>query len=278
MTTNILIIGSSDIGTACALRLFRSGFGIILLEYGQPLDLHHHRTFSSAAYSGRKTIDEITARTAAGAMDSGLTEPDSDFKDFIRFQLKNREIPFITPQSKCKLNGLNCNYTIITDQGIYSAAKEFVPDGSKLIGFNDFDEEIGLDFLISCDPGYFGRVIYPSLKDTFTEEKKDKKEDEWPYLIRAPLEGVFVSSHSLSDRIFEKDEIGKIADIPILSPVSGRISGLLNSGIFVKAKTEFVEITALSSKNKDRTIPRSAFALAGGILEAILYDQRLSKG
>lgn len=46
----ILVTGSGDEATAVAVRLFRSGFKVILIVHNKPVDLHYHRNFTRCIF------------------------------------------------------------------------------------------------------------------------------------------------------------------------------------------------------------------------------------
>jgi len=94
-------------------------------------------------------------------------------------------------------------------------------------------------------------------------------------IVRAPLEGVFTTNCMLDGWIHEKQELGRINDIPILSPLSGKITGLLNSGLIIPGGTAFAEVCPATKSISAKRISVQSYAMAGGVLEAILYDIQL---
>lgn len=274
----VLITGCSDLGTACALRLFRAGFRIILIEYDRPPDIYHTRTFGAAAYSGCKTIEKVTARTIANAVEIGSIEPEASLHHFISFQSANREISLLSQSDSSILSEINIDYTLIANSELYKSIKENLPE-SKLIGFSSSQslQACGGGYIISDEAPYFGRVIYPFLDDEFIKPDTKSRRKETLLQVKAPIEGVFTASKTVSDRVNKKEEIGKIGDIPILAPVDGQISGMLNSGIIITATTVFAEIDFSGGVKDVNIIPKENFCLAGAVLEAVLYDKQLNE-
>ena len=84
MPEKILIIGTNDIASACALRLFRSAFNITMISPDIPLDLYHYRNFSNVQVSGSKMIDNVTARTLADFLYKQKDRQDISLENFVK--------------------------------------------------------------------------------------------------------------------------------------------------------------------------------------------------
>ena len=83
----IYIFGASNLGSAIAMRLFRTGFHPVLIERQSPVDIHYNRTFNGSAFSGKKTIDGISAKTISGSINDGDIEADIAVKILSHFKL-----------------------------------------------------------------------------------------------------------------------------------------------------------------------------------------------
>jgi len=78
----ILIRGGGDLASGTALRLFRSGFGVVITEIAQPLAVRRAASFSEAVFQGETQVegvmaarcnddDEVPAVISAGKSQSG---------------------------------------------------------------------------------------------------------------------------------------------------------------------------------------------------------------
>jgi len=274
----VLVIGTSDFGTACALRLEFSGWQVVLIGRQIALDIYHTRTFTGGFFSGKKTINNVTAITQAGSIEQEETAPDMSLEDFVIHEVANRRIPLIEYSEFGAIKKLPFPYIVITDEAIW---KNLLPLTGEVeattIGPNGFTET-NLTYRLADDDLFLGRVIYPFIEEDFAikepQEKRLGKEDK--FQVKAPLEGVFTATKELDDAVLEREEIGKINEIPILSPEKGRLSGILNSGLIVPRNTVFAEIDTSPSVRSATVIPSKYFSLAGGVLEAILYDLHLN--
>ncbi len=276
MRANILILGAGDLGTACALRLFRAGFGVVIAEQQRPLDIHFHRTYNAAAYTGSKTIENIPARTFSYALESGMISNEQNPLDYLEFQLNNREIAYLVPPDFPYLKKARFDFLIVSDPALQKSVQPALNDRVTIITFTHHTEAMPGHYRIIYEEPHKGRVFYPFLQDTFEMSDKSGRESE-THLIRAPLEGVFIAEKSAGDFVHEKEVIGKIGDIPILAPQNGHLSGMLNSGILIDRGTVFAEIQPPAKETDSRAIPAAYFNLAGGVLEAVLYHQNLGE-
>ena len=273
----VLIVGASDLGTACALRLFHSGFHIVIIEKDCPFDIYHSRSFSSAVFSGSRTIENVKAKTYAQALDEDALKPDSNISDFLKFTILNREIPVMLESEKSYLRQLSADYCIICQPNLYEKIKSDISEECKIIGFAE-DINMRDNAYTICNSGQnFGRVLYANDELLIAESNITQHKKDIYYQIKAPIEGVFQSSKSIDELIREKEEIGKIGNIPILSPVLGRISGILNSGVIIPAGIVFVEIDTSHSGMSGYLLFRDSFCLSGAVLEAIMHDSDLNK-
>ncbi len=274
---SILITGSGDIATAAALRLFRSGYKVILFASDHPIDVHHNRTYSNAVYNGEKTVEQVTACTRSGSAVKGDCAPETPLNEFVAFTHSNRQIPIITQEDLSAIAALRFNYIFTADMPLFDKLPSGVTDSAVIICKAEDTFTAGSRYQVCADPVCLGRVIYPFNRDDFIDCGKVLPDSGPKEEVHAPLEGVFTTTATIGNFIHEKQELGRINDIPILSPASGKISGLLNSGLIIPAGTVFAEICSLSDPAPVKLIPAEASAVAGGVLEAILFDLNLGK-
>ncbi|HID40109.1 MAG TPA: hypothetical protein EYP36_11425 [Calditrichaeota bacterium] len=272
----VLILGSGDLGTACALRLFRAGFGVIIAQHHRPLDIHFHRTFSAAAYAGFKTIENVTARTYAHALEGGMITPGQTVLEYIEFQLNNREIAFLTPDDFSYLKKIELKFLVVSEPALQEKIRTLLNEEVTAITFTHHPDSVPGHYRIIYEKPHSGRVLYPFLQDIYDSDERKKTQGS-ENLVKSPLDGLFVSEKAPGEFVHEKDVLGKIADIPILAPQNGRLTGLLNSGIMIKRGTVFAEIDPSGKNKESRVIPVVNFTLAGAVLEAVLYHLNLGE-
>jgi len=275
MQSAVLILGSGDLGTACALRLFRAGFGVVLAGRQRPLDIHFHRTFSGAAYAGFKTVENVTARTYAHALEGGMIEDGQSVLDYMEFQLNNREIAYLIPDDFPYIKKIEWDFFVVTDSALSENILPFLAEQTTIVTFTRLQEAVAAHYRIISEGRYTGRVFYPFLQDIY--DNQSEKKEQRSYFVHAPLDGLFIAEKTAGAYVHEKDVLGSIAGIPILAPQNGRVTGILNSGIMIERGTVFAEIDPAGREEDSRVIPAYCFNLAGGVLEAIMYHRKLEE-
>lgn len=276
-STRVLITGSGDLASAAALRLFRSGFKVTLFASDRPMDIHHNRTFSNAVYNGEKTLEQITACTRSGSAEKGDCQPETALHDFVKFTLANRQIPIFTEEDLAESASLLFEYVFSAETELFEKLPARLTENSVHISKRGYKTDFLSHYQVCTDPVCLGRVVYPFNRDAFAERPEEQRSSDSKETVKAPLEGVFTTQRSVGSHIHEKQELGRINDIPILSPVSGKISGLLNSGLIIPAGTVFAEICSLSDPVPVKEISAASLSIAGAVLEALLYDLNLKK-
>ncbi|MBN2424881.1 MAG: hypothetical protein JXB44_07665, partial [Calditrichaceae bacterium] len=248
----VLIYGLNDLATACALRLYRSGFQPVLCAPSKKNDIHSLRNFSAVLTGGKKVIEEVEAMTIAYAQQFYELSDQSSDEKICKHVLEDRKICVINETEIKEINAI-IRYFITADDVTDSISHVLSEFNGKFIMFSSDKSELHASYTISDDQDTLGKVLYPFLS---IEEKNVRKnnDSENIYCVNAPIEGLFTADKLVNDIIIEKEIFGKINDIPILSPVSGKITGILRSGVLLEKKEAIIEIDQ-SKKNDGRIIP-----------------------
>ena len=273
----IAIAGAGDAGTATAIRLFYAGFDVFVIAENLPIDIYHARNFNQALFTGYKRVEGVVARTLPGAIEKGDVDPEISVKEFIRLQGTNREIPIVSVQDLPELKNEPVEYVFFAKPEFIAPVADVFSDSAVFIGLDSFSTKQAMQYRVAQHGDYAGRVLYPFVDLYQSAEKPaEKKFGLGVHQVKAPLEGIFTATKQPDEKVLEREEIGRINDIPILSPANGKISGILNSGIIVPAGTIFAEICSGRMAPSARIIPSENFNVAGAVLEAVLYNEKLS--
>ncbi|MDD7538388.1 MAG: molybdenum hydroxylase, partial [Oscillospiraceae bacterium] len=62
-----LIRGAGDLASGIALRLYRSGIGIVMTDLERPMSIRRTVAFSDAILRGTMTVEDVTAKFAENA-------------------------------------------------------------------------------------------------------------------------------------------------------------------------------------------------------------------
>ena len=61
----VVIRGAGDLASGIALRLWRAGLDVVLLDVAKPTAIRRTVAFSEAIVHGEQTVEDVTARLAA---------------------------------------------------------------------------------------------------------------------------------------------------------------------------------------------------------------------
>ncbi len=262
----ILIFGSDDVATATAVRLFRSGFRPCLIDDFLGADLFSYRNFNLVPLLGAKTVDGVTALTSVGYMERYSTSVDISTLGFIRDAWANRIVPFVemTDLSRSLINLMD--YLIVCRPLPDKILEVYSRPPTLALGF---DPSFSLAEYRVCAHGpCLGRVGYP-----FIEIGEPGKTSESPQVVKTESDGVFISFKTPGEHLNIGEALGTIGDERVVAKESGFVYGLLRSGAYVGCGQAIAQI---SRQQIPQLLPGKAYAVAGGFLEAIMYDQALN--
>lgn len=267
MSEKILIFGTNDNATACAQRLFRAGFGISMVSRTTPSDLFYFRNYSSVISAGSRLINDIKAQTYADFLYHEQSKgPNLSLNAYIEFALQNRQISVLSA-NEFNIVSARFDYGIICDEQLYLSLKNNNPE-LILISCIPAKMEVCKYSIVPRGP-YNGQVHYPFSEFEIPAGVEDKT------IIYAEDEAVFIADKTAGDKIIEGEKIALLDNHPVLAPVEGYLAGILPSGIIVEKSQAIASISNLLTEDV-KIIPQESFSIAGGVLEAILYDQKLN--
>ncbi len=265
----VLICGTGDYATASAIRLFRAGLKLLLLGKSPYYDIHQNRTFTRAIFQGFRKIRGVTARTLSDAVSRNSLPLGASLQQFISFTIKNQEIPLVLLQDLKEHEKFAVDYVLRFDEELYEALQKHLNGTETTIAP---DKAGNAHYRLCTKPEFWGEVIYPFDDEEEFESKSSESIPSPVSVVRAPIEGMFEATVEVGQKIHEKEELGKINEIAIFAPSAGVVSGILNSGLIVERGQAIVEISSPQIAGNARVLPPEAFSLAGGALEAILFD------
>lgn len=253
----IIVKGGGDLATGIAHRLFRSGFQVMITEIPQPTVIRRTVAFASAIYSGKVTVEGVTAVRAQ--------------VDDICSLVNKRVIPVIIDQTadcvlKLRPGALVDAIIAKTNTGTT------IQDAPIVIAAGPgFAAGIDVHAVIETSRGHdLGRVITngSALADTripgniggYTIER----------LIKAPCSGKFRGICNIGDRVTDGKIVAYVDDAPVYANISGVLRGLLHDGLTVSKGMKVGDVDPRAKVEHCFTISDKARAIGGGVLEAIM--------
>lgn len=261
----VVIRGAGDIATGTALRLFKSGYQVAMLETAKPTVIRTTVAFAQTLFQPSGEPVEVEGVKAAKAcsvaeawrlIDAGIIPVLVDNAANTLRQLKPGVV----------VDGILAKKNLGTHQDMAPVTIALGP------GFSAGKD---VDAVIETQRGHtLGRVILqgeaeantgiPGMIGGYGEER----------VIRASGEGVMHPAAQIGELVSEGDIVARIETsnglIDIPARLSGKVRGMLNPGLEVTEGFKIGDIDPRGESACHLTISDKARAISGGVLEAVM--------
>ncbi len=254
-----LIRGAGDLASGIALRLWHSGFDVIMTDIEHPTSIRRTVSFSEAVVNRRADVEDVSAQLAENITHAR--------------ELMKRDILPVFADPDCKCREELCPDVLIDAILAKRNLGTKITDAPIVIGVGPgFEAGVDCHAVVETMRGHtLGRVIYkgsalpntniPGLIGGFAGER----------VLRAPDDGIFRGTHSIGDEVQAGDIVGYVGDKPMKCTISGVLRGLLADGTKTYKGMKAGDVDPRGKKEYCYTVSDKALAVAGGVLEAILH-------
>ena len=253
----VVIRGAGDLASGVALRLWRAGMDVVLLDVEKPTAIRRTVAFSEAIVHGEQTVEDVTARlataetaeeTLAAGMIPVLVDPEG------------RSIPTLRPDAL--VDAILAKRNLGTE----------ITDAPVVIGVGPgFTAGVDCHAVVETMRGHtLGRVIregaaipntgIPGLIGGFAGER----------VLRAPAAGLFHPLRDIGDAVTEGEVLATVEGKPMAATLTGTLRGILPEGTEVFPGMKAGDIDPRCQRSHCFTASDKALAVGGGVLEAIL--------
>ncbi|HYB00991.1 MAG TPA: selenium-dependent molybdenum cofactor biosynthesis protein YqeB [Ktedonobacteraceae bacterium] len=259
----VAVKGAGDLATGVIHRLKRSGFAVMATELPHPTVLRRTVAFAEAVSLGGMTVEGVTARYTQAIEDipqvieAGfipvLVDPEGEaFKD-------------VRPHILVEATLLKRNSGIT------------IQDAPIVIALGPgYEAGVDAHAVIETNRGHnLGRVYLEGSAEPNTAVPGTIGGYAGERLLRAPSAGKLYGMRQIGDQIREGEVVAFIksddATTPITAAIPGILRGLVRDGLAVSAGMKVGDIDPRAIREHCFTISDKSRAIAGGVLEAILY-------
>lgn len=253
-----MIRGAGDLASGIALRLHRSGYGIVMTDQAVPTTVRRTVAFSPAVYLGRTRVEDVDGmlcrnlEEAEAAVAAGMIAVVVDENAEI---LKSWRPEVVVDAILAKRN----LGTRITD------AKTVIGVGPG------FTAGVDCHCVVETKRGhYLGRCIWagsaipntgiPGMIGGYGIER----------LIRASGDGIFRGTVQIGTQVKAGQIVGYAGELPVRVLIDGVVRGLLQDGVVVTKGMKAGDVDPRCEKKHCFTVSDKATAIGGGVLEAVL--------
>jgi len=256
---NILIVirGGGDLASGVAVRLFRAGFSVMILEVDHPTVIRLPVSFARAVYEGKAIVEEIEAV---------LIPSWEKAKDTI----KQGKIPvLIDPKGSCikKLSPIVLVDAILAKRNLGTK----IDQAPLVIGLGPgFTAGEDVEVVIETERGHkLGRVLYQGQAAPDTGIPGEVGGESKRRLLRAPAEGKIIPLRKIEDLVKEGEVIAEVEGIPLKAEISGVLRGLIYPQSWVTKGMKIGDIDPRGIREYCFTVSDKARSIGGAVLEAV---------
>jgi len=256
---NILVIirGGGDLATGVAVRLFRAGFSVIILEIDHPTVIRLPVSFARAVYEGEAIIEGIEAVLISSWEKAKET-------------IKQGKIPvLVDPEGYCieKLSPAVLVDAILAKRNLgtkINQAPLVIVLGPGFTAGKD------VDVVIETKRGHnLGRVIHQGQATPDTGVPGEVGGESKRRLLRAPAEGKIIPLHKIGDLVRADEVIAEVEGVPLKAEISGVLRGLIYPESRVSKGMKVGDIDPRGIREYCFIVSDKARSLGGAVLEAI---------
>ncbi len=254
-----VIRGGGDLGTGVALRLHRAGYRVAVLEISQPTVIRRAVAFASAVFDGSVVVENTLARLVGDGADLG---PIWD----------RGEIPVIVDPQASILSQLRPHALI---DAILAKANlgTRLADAPIVVALGPgFTAGVDCHAVVETNRGHnLGRVYYTGSAQGDTGVPGTLGGQDARRALRAPGEGVFQASKRIGESVAKGEVIGRVGEWPVVSEIGGVLRGVLHDGLLVPAGLKVADVDPRGVIQHCFTVSDKAWAVGGGVVEAVMY-------
>ncbi|MDO5405988.1 MAG: selenium-dependent molybdenum cofactor biosynthesis protein YqeB [Eubacteriales bacterium] len=299
----VLIKGAGDLASGIALRLFRSGFDVVMTEIAVPTTVRRTVAFSPAAYLGKTVVEDV----------EGIL---CDSMEVVNRVLKERKIAVVVDE-QAEICGKYKPDVVVDAILAKRNLGTRITDADTVIGVGPgFTAGEDCHLVVETKRGhYLGRCIWEGTAIPNTGVPGIIGGYGLERLIRATADGVFYGAVEIGAVVKAGDVVGYVkpegcdgesganavsgaggiaganavggaggiaganavsgADgmIPVLAQIDGVVRGLLQDGVPVTKGMKSGDVDPRCEVKHCFTVSDKASAIGGGVLEGILSHQ-----
>jgi len=268
MNVIVLMRGAGDLASGVALRLYRSGFRVIMTELAQPVVVRRMVSFAEAIYRGEFEVEEVVAKHA---------EELSEVQDiFIAGKIPILVNPEGSIIDRLKENTWDSSRFVLIDGRMIKQKPERGLDQADLViglgpGFTAGED---CHAIVETKRGHFlGRVIWHGSAQADTGVPESVRNYSIERVLRAPTDGVMHGQAEIGEHISPGQIVAIVDSQPIKAPFRGVLRGLLHPGLTVTQGSKIGDLDPRDDPRYCWLVSDKSLAVGGGVLEAILAYQ-----
>lgn len=250
----IIIRGGGDLATGVAVRLARSGFRVIVTELEKPMSVRRKVSCSEAVNDGSIEIGDTHVLRVAT-----FREAENVCSRDVIPVLVDPELSSIDPASVDAI----IDARLLKRDVVYDLSKSPI-----IIGLGpNFMVGVNCHFAVETERGHdLGKVIRSgaSRADTGVPEGDPRR------VLRAHRDGIISVIKDIGEHVDPDQVVAEIDGSPVRTVLGGMVRGMIHDGRNVTKGVKIGDVDPRDQREYCFAISDKAFAIGGGVLEALL--------
>ncbi len=260
----VAIRGAGDLATGISIRLWRSGFRVILSELETPLCIRRTVAFADAVFKGSAKVENAEAILI-------------ETIDEARRIWAEDKIPVIVDPDASAI--LSIHPDVLIDARLMKSQRDDIhlSDAPLVIGLGPgFTAGKNVHAVIETMRGHnLGRVYWEGSAEPNTGIPGLIQGEGAKRVVKAPCAGTFKPAVQIGDMVKTGDLLANIDGNEIHSVLDGVVRGIIYPGIHVEKGLKIMDVDPRGIRAHCFTCSDKANALGGAVLEAILTPREL---
>lgn len=254
----IVIKGAGDLATGVGMRLFHSGFPIVMTEIAEPTPVRRTVSFAEAIFEGEVTVEDVAAKRIEGSSEARAT-------------LAAGKIPILVDPAAKVVQELKPTVVVDAIMAKRNVGTK-ITDAPIVIALGPgFTAGVDAHAVVETNRGhYLGRVILKGEAEPNTGVPGLVAGHGVERVLRAPADGKLTSVKHIADYVEEGEVIGWVGGEPLKAPFKGIIRGLIGEKVSVFKGMKIGDVDPRAIPDHCFTVSDKALAIGGGVLEAVL--------
>jgi len=262
--TLVAVKGAGDLASGVIHRLVRAGFAVMATELAQPTVVRRTVAFAEAVALGTITVEGVTARLATS-------------QEEVYAAIARGEAPVIVDAGGTMLKQIRP--TVLVEATLSKYNSGVTMDDAPIVIALGPGFEAGKDVhaVIETNRGHnLGRVYLNGSAEPDTGVPGAIGGYTIERLLRAPCAGKLHAVRQIGDLVQANETVavvnaGENDAAPVTAAITGILRGLVRDGLDVTQGMKIGDIDPRAAREHCFTISDKSRAIAGGVLEAILY-------
>lgn len=265
ITDKVVIRGAGDVATGIGHRLHRCGFKVLHLDIGKPLVIRRTVAFTQAIFDGEGEVEGVKCRLV-----KNIEEIEKAWmEDEVAVMVDPEALIIDQIKPDVVVDAIIAKKNIGTNKSMANTTIGIGP------GFTAGDD---VDVVVESNRGHFlGSIILKGSAASNTGEPGNIGGFTKERVIRANANGVIRNVREIGDLVTKGEPIAYIGDTVVKASLDGMLRGLIKNDSDVFEGLKIADVDPRGERKYCFTITEKARAIGGGVLEGILYMDKIRR-